>query len=182
MAQLLADDARPGLTVSVPRWTVLAGIGVLMATTAPSLLVVATHAHLSPASHDVALFAHLGFLLLGFGAVLSVDWVALQWTVRRRALADVVATAGHVHAAIWVGYAGLVASGLVLEPDLSLLATRVKLCSVLVIGLNGLVATWLSWHLKASPARWVLPASMGCALVSQAAWWTATVVGFLNAH
>ncbi|MDO7867102.1 hypothetical protein [Nocardioides jiangxiensis] len=170
------------LTITVPRWTVLAGLALLMVLACPALLVVCSRAHLEPWVHHVALFAHLAFLVLGFGAVLSVDSVALQWMVGRRQLRDVVATAGHVQAAIWVGYTGLVASGLVLEPDLTRLATQVKLGSVLVIGLNGLVATWLHWHLEVSSTRRVLVAGMACATVSQAAWWTATVVGFINAH
>jgi hypothetical protein len=182
MPQLAAAPAPAAFAVPVPRWSVLAGTGALMVLAAPFLLVVASRAHLEPWTHDLALFAHLGFLLLGFGAVLSVDWVALQWVVRRRELHHVVDTAGHVHAAIWIGYAGLVASGLVLEPDVAMLATQIKLGSVLLIGLNGLVATWLHWHLTSTPRCWVLPASMVCATVSQSAWWTATVVGFLNAH
>lgn len=183
MTQLAAAPAPPAFAVAVPRWSVLAGTAALMVTAAPFLLVLTTHAHLSPWTHDLALFAHLACLLLGFGAVLSVDWVALQWVVRRRELHHVVDTAGHVHTAIWVGYAGLVASGLLLEPDVAMLATQIKLGSVLLIGLNGLVATWLHWHLQSRTAGgWVLPASMVCATVSQTAWWTATVVGFLNAH
>ncbi|WP_165873024.1 hypothetical protein [Nocardioides jejuensis] len=176
------EALREPLTITVPRWFVLAGLALLMATAAPALLVVADRVHLDPWVHDVALFGHLAFLLLGFGAVLSVDSVALQWVVGRRQLHDVVATAGHVQAAIWVGYAGLVASGIVLEPDLTRTVTQIKLGSVLLIGLNGLVATWLHWHLEVSSTRRVLAAGMACAAVSQAAWWTATVIGFLNAH
>ena len=95
----------------------------------------------APGLQRGALFVHLASLVFGFGAVLAVDWVALLWVLRRRPLGDVLRTSRNTHLPAWLGYAGLLASGALLEPDLSSWATRVKLALVVLIGWNGLVAT-----------------------------------------
>lgn len=122
-------------------------------------------------------------LVLGFGAVLAVDWVALLWVLRQRALPDILRTADNAHLPIWIGYAGLVATGMLLEPDLTGAATRVKLVLVLLIRWNGIVAMTLQTPLAAartSRSRALLISSGSSAAVSQACWWGAMVVGFLN--
>lgn len=122
-------------------------------------------------------------LVLGFGAVLAVDWVALLWVLRQRALPDILRTADNADLPIWIGYAGLVATGMLLEPDLTGAATRVKLVLVLLIRWNGIVAMTLQTPLAAartSRSRALLISSGSSAAVSQACWWGAMVVGFLN--
>lgn len=37
-------------------------------------ICTASHLHADPLLHKVALFAHLAFLLIGFGADLTLDW------------------------------------------------------------------------------------------------------------
>lgn len=179
---VVAERAAPSLTVTIPKWVVFASVGVLMAALAPGLLFLADRAHPTPLTSQVALFAHLACLVLGFGAVLSVDWVAMLWVLRRRALVDVLNTASNVHVPIWAGYTGLVLTGLLLEPHIDVLRTQIKLAVVLAIGLNGLLAMWLHLLLQACPRRRVLTASVVCAGVSQAGWWSATVIGFMNAQ
>lgn len=76
-------------------------------------------------------------------------------------------------------------SGLLLHPDLAGWATRVKLGVVLVIGLNGLYARWLGLRLDGHDGAVPRPAlvrSAICVAVSRAGWWTATAIGFVNAH
>lgn len=142
--------------------------------------------HPRPAVHDAALFVHLACLVVGFGAVLAVDWVALLWIRHRRTFDDVLAAAHNAHTLVWAGYAGLVTSGVFLEPDLGSVATRVKIALVFLIGWNGSLAVAIHRHLESagghSPRGPLMLMSSLAALLSQAGWWGATVVGFVNAH
>ncbi|MFB7512395.1 hypothetical protein [Streptomyces sp. NPDC056144] len=153
----------------------------------------AGHVSVSPALHTAALFGHLVCLVIGFGAVLVVDYHGLLWLTGRRTLPEVLRVAATLHPPVWAGTAGLVATGVFLGPDLDAPLTRVKLLAVLVIALNGLAATALSRRLAPSgrlapsdgttglrPAALLLGGAT--AAVSQAAWWTALVIGFLNAR
>ena len=145
----------------------------------------ASTVHPHQAVHDTALFVHLACLVVGFGAVLSVDWVALLWTLNRRSFADLLFAARNAHTPIWTGYAGLVASGILLEPDLSSPATRVKLALVLLVGWNGALAVAIHRRLEgagSTPRGGLLVVSSLAAVLSQIGWWGATVVGFINAH
>ncbi|UUZ61142.1 hypothetical protein [Nocardioides sp. B-3] len=123
--------------------------------------------------------------MLGFGAVLSVDWVGLLWVVRRRTLSDVLDTAGHLTAPIWLGLAGLVLTGILLEPALDNPLTQVKLGPVLLIVWNGLFAGLLHHRLcvgasfDTAPRR-VLLAAAAATTVSRVGWWGSMVIGFIN--
>ena len=153
-----------------------------LALAAPGFLWVLDQARPSPLTHEVALFGHLACLVVGFGAVLTVDWVAALWVLRRRTLSDILTSAGNVHVPIWTGYAGLVLTGLLLEPDLSSRPTQLKLALVLLIGWNGLLATWLRGRLDRGLSPAMLTLSCACAGVSQAAWWGALAIGHLTAR
>jgi hypothetical protein len=139
----------------------------------------------SAALHDVALFAHLGFLILGFGAVLVVDYVFARWALGRTTLADAVANATRLHPLIWAGLAGLVVSGALLRPDLGSDLTLLKLGFVAVLTLNGLRAMALGRRMSAldgePPPRLLRWGGLSSA-VSQVCWWGAVVIGFLNAN
>jgi len=178
----VAESGGPSFTVTIPKWVLLVSAGVVLASVSPALLFVASRAHPAPVAHDVALFGHLACLVVGFGAVLAVDWIGLLWAIRRRTLDEVLTTATNAQVPIWAGYVGLVATGLLLEPEVDVLRTQVKLALVLVIGLNGLCALWLHLLLQVRRTRGVFLASVVCATVSQAGWWTATVIGFINAQ
>ncbi len=134
----------------------------------------------------VALFLHLAALVFGFGAVLSLDWFGLMWMLGRQDLMALVRAAQVAHTPIWLGLAGLTLSGVLLAPDVSAPLTEVKLLAVLIVALNGLCATKVQDRLLAldgqAPPRRLLLAAAGVATVSQAGWWVATAVGFLNAQ
>jgi hypothetical protein len=87
---------------------------------------------------------------------------------------------------IWLGLAGLSLSGVFLAPDTSAPLTVVKLVAVLVVALNGLSAATVQRRLLAlngtTPPRRLLVRAVLVATISQAGWWTATLVGFLNAQ
>ncbi len=168
-------------------WAQWASVGIAALAVALGLtgaLWTADHLQADPTLIRVALFAHLASLVVGFGAVLAVDWVALLWLLRRRALIDVLHTAGNAHVPIWAGYSGLVASGMLLQPDLANPVTQVKLALVLVIGWNGVLATVLHRRLTRRPhaplERRLVVTAAGAATVSQLGWWGAMTLGFLN--
>lgn len=171
----------------VPGWLVpvLTTAGIAAGVGAVSW--AAGHVHPDPTLHQVALFAHLASLTVGFGAVLAVDWVALLWLLQRRRLADVLAAAGNAHAPAWVGYAGLTFSGMLLQPDLANPLTQVKIALVVVIGWNGVVAAliqrWLE-GVRAGASRGMSQRRLlACACsgaVSQLGWWGAMLLGFVN--
>lgn len=98
------------------------------------MLWTTAHVQADPILHEVDLFVHLGCLIVRFGAVIAVDWMALLWVLGRRSLTEVLDLAGCVHVPIWVGYAGLVRFGVLLSPDLASTLTQIKLALVLVIG------------------------------------------------
>lgn len=133
-----------------------------------------------------ALFAHLAALVLGMGAVLSLDWFGLMWMLGRQDLTGLVRAAQVAHTPIWLGLAGLCLSGAFLTPDTGAPLTMVKLVAVLVVALNGLAAATVQRRLLAldggTPPRRLLLTAVLVATVSQAGWWTATVVGFINAQ
>lgn len=136
------------------------------------------------ALHQIALFVHLACLVAGFGAVLSIDWVGLQWMLGRRSLTDVVRAASNCQSLIWVGYAGLVISSLLLEPDPSRVLTQVKIAFVVIIGWNGVLISRLHRHLErasdgAQRRRLLVIATVSTA-VSQVAWWGSMAIGFVN--
>ncbi|MBG6068188.1 hypothetical protein [Micromonospora ureilytica] len=155
------------------------GLGWLLA------ILVAPHVTLSPGARMVALFCHLTCLVVGFGAVLTVDWFSLRWLLRREPLGTVLTAARGAHLLIWLGLVGLLASGAVLGPDTSSGLVWVKLLAVLVVGINGLFLGRVRDRLVAVRGRPPLSAllpGVAAATISQIAWWTATLVGFWNAN
>lgn len=170
----------PGTPLLLPSWIPYVAAGAALAAGMAAVLWTAAHVEADPLLHEVALFVHLGCLVVGFGAVIAVDWVALLWVLGRRGLIDVLDVAGYVHVPIWIGYAGLVLSGVLLSPDLASPLTQLKLALVLVIGLNGVVATGLRRQLGERLTRRLFLVAGACASLSQVAWWSAAVIGFLN--
>jgi hypothetical protein len=158
--------------------TAVIAVWVAVALTAP-------HVRVSTTVRDVALFVHLAGVVVGFGAVLTVDWFGLLWALRLRPLAALLQVAGGVHVLIWAGLGALMGSGLLLHPDTSATRVKVKLVAVLVVGVNGLFAGRL--HRRMSrvaadrPPTVLLLTGGVLTLISQAGWWTATFIGFLSA-
>ncbi|MFF4352535.1 hypothetical protein [Streptomyces sp. NPDC001530] len=135
----------------------------------------------------MALFIHLASLVLGFGAVLVADYYGLLWMTGRSTLSDTLVGTARLHVPIWTGLAGLIASGVMLHPDMTASLTRTKLALVLILTLNGLQAGLLHRRMAEQASSAPLPRRMlvwgaFTALVSQLCWWGAVVIGFLNSQ
>ncbi len=151
-----------------------------------AMVLAAPHVRTGEGIRQLALFAHLAALVLGFGAVLSLDWFGLMWMLGRQDLLTLVRVAQVAHTPIWLGLAGLMLSGMLLSPDTSAAPTVLKLVAVLAVAINGLAAARVQRRLLsldgAAPPRPLLAAAVLVATVSQVGWWTATLVGFVNAQ
>lgn len=147
---------------------------------------MSNHLHADPTLQTAARFLHVAALVVGLGAVLAVDWFAVLWLLGRRRLADILNTACTLQVPIWLGLAGLMTTGLFLNPDLTSPLTQIKLGLVLAITLNGLYAHRLGQHLdryRDQPVpRSLLVQSGVAATVSQLGWWGASLIGFINSQ
>lgn len=168
-----------------PLW-VLVAVGILSSAALAAVCWMSGHVHADAALRTVARFLHVAALVVGLGAVLAVDWFAVLWLLGRRRLADVLNTASALQVPIWLGLAGLMATGLFLHPDPASRLTQIKLGLVLVITLNGLYAHRLGQHLDhyrdQQVPRGLLIQSGLAATISQLGWWGASFIGFLNSH
>jgi hypothetical protein len=167
--------ASPVLGRPVPvtiRWS---GLVTALCVTAA---VVAPHISVDPALRRVLLFAHLTALVLGFGAVLATDAQILAWLAGRREFADVIRFAAQVHGVIWFGLGGLIASGLLLSPQVDV-RYIVKMCLVPIIAVCGVVAGRLRTRIFDIPvARDLMTNAAVLGLLSHTAWWGTTLLGF----
>jgi hypothetical protein len=135
-----------------------------------------------------ALFLHLASLVVGLGAVLMIEWHGLLWATGWSTAREVRQADRTLILPVWLGLAGLLATGALLQPDLDQPLTVVKLVAVLVLALNGVALTRWTSDLARMPAKARfrdLPRSarLGYAtsgVISQLAWWTAVLIGMLN--
>ncbi|OOP64969.1 hypothetical protein BMF89_00785 [Arthrobacter sp. SRS-W-1-2016] len=153
-----------------------------------SVLMVAT-THVVGVIHTYALIAHILAMVVSFGAILLVDWHGFLWLIGRRGLAETLRLDGAATPLIWGGLAGLLGSGVFLDARLSSPLTDVKLLAVLVLTLNGIMLIPLMRRLAhLPPSASFLDLTQGqrfhmlsCLAISQLCWWTAIVIGFINA-
>ena len=131
----------------------------------------------------VALFIHLISLVVGFGAVLAVDWYGLLSLSRRVTIGDVLLTAERMTPLIWIGLAGLTVSGVLLKPNFNSWLVVVKLCCVVGVGIVGVLALSTSRSMERqmpAPSRSLIHRGMILAGASQTFWWAAVTIGFLT--
>lgn len=173
------DTRRSG---TPPRQTVIA----LAATVALGTAIwLSTVVETSPTLHDLALFAHLGSLILGFGTVLVADYFFALWVFGRTTFAEAVVSTSWLHPLIWAGLVGLITSGVLLKPDLTSTATILKLGLVAILTVNGIQASALGKRMSAftgSPSRGLLIRGGMTSAISQICWWGAIVIGFLSVN
>lgn len=137
----------------------------------------------------ILLFVHLSGLILGFGSVLVTDLYGLLWIRDRERFTQVVRVSGVTEKFIWLGWGIAVAAGvplLVLKGEIDALLI-VKLFFVAAIGLNGVLLHVLHKRVRGYQAGEDVPTlvlfrlSLSL-LVSQLAWWSAILIGFLHRH
>ncbi|WP_354642826.1 hypothetical protein [Kitasatospora camelliae] len=143
-----------------------------------------SHVQTDPALHTAALFVHLAALVVGFGAVLAIDYLGLLWMLGQRTLRQFVDLTAPLHVPVWAGLAGLTFSGILLEPNLDSGLTQVKLALVLLIALNGVHATALHRRFEdldgTHPPQHLLVRGGVSAAISQLGWWGSVLIGFYN--
>lgn len=174
-----SDTRRPG---TPSRQTVIATAATIALGTA---IWLSTLVETSPTLHDLALFAHLSSLILGFGTVLVADYFFALWVFGRTTFAEAVVNTSWLHPLIWAGLVGLVASGVLLKPDLTSATTILKLGLVATLTINGIQATALGRRMSAltsPPTRHLLVWGGLTSAISQICWWGAIVIGFLNVN
>jgi hypothetical protein len=159
-------------------------VSVSIVLTWEAAMWIAPSIHVGPVLHQLALFGHLAALVIGFGAVLTIDWFGLLLITNRRSIDTVLHTAHSAQGLVWLGLIGLLITGLLLEPDTSSRVVMVKLVAVLTVALNGVYIAAVVDRLVAygtdSPP-WSLWFRGGMSLmISQIGWWTATVIGYIN--
>jgi len=183
--RMLASEPDRPLALHDSWWTI-ALAGVLASATVAVVLWISAHVTVDPLLHMAALFAHLASLVLGFGGVLIADYLVLVWVSGRSTLTEAIAGAHRLHLPIWLGLAGLVASGALLEPNLASTLTRIKVACVLILTLNGLQALILSRRMARAATVSLAPTltvwGAATAAVSQICWWAAVWIGFWNAE
>ncbi|MGY2119670.1 hypothetical protein ACW9HR_37800 [Nocardia gipuzkoensis] len=167
-------------------WWIMAAAGVLAASALAAAVWVSVHLVVHPVLHTAGLFVHLAALVVGFGGVLMADYLVLRWLAGRSTFAEALHGANRMHAPIWAGLVGLIASGCVLEPNVASTLTQTKLVLVLVLTLNGLQASMLGkrldryWSAPLPPRVLIWAAATG--VISQISWWGAVFIGFWNAE
>lgn len=154
------------------------------------VLLASTQITISHGLHHPVVALHLISLTAGFGAVLAVDVCALNGLLWRHdfTLADAIRAAAVMDPLIWLGYFGLIISGLLLRPDFSEPLMWVKLGAGFVAGLNGINAKDVMNSLAELPRgtrladlpRSFAARAVAAALLSQVAWWTAILIGFFG--
>jgi hypothetical protein len=146
--------------------------------------------HVDSYVHTIAVVLHVLSLVVAFGAIILMDWHGLLWLIGRRELAETIRLDGAATPLIWGGLAGMLATGVFLNPRLTNPITDVKLAAVLVLTLNGIMLIPLMRRLARLPpdasfkdltAGQRIHLLLGL-VISQLCWWTAIVIGFINAE
>lgn len=181
--QVLPEGTAPRHAAGPHRGTLFAA-GTLVAVAWATAIWFAPYFELDGWVRRMVLFGHLASLVLGFGAVLTVDWFGFLWAVRQRSMLAVLQIAHGAHTLVWLGLTGLLVTGMLLSPDLSAGLTVLKLLAVLGVGLNGLRVVGVQRRIAnlgdRPPPTDLLRQGAGTVLVSQLCWWTAMAIGFLN--
>ena len=137
----------------------------------------------------ILLFAHLGFLILGFGSVIVTDLYGLLWMWNRVRFKQIINLSGVTTTFIWTGWIGMVAVGIpliILKGEIDNLML-IKIAFVILIGLNGIPLHFIQKKLHKYTDDVVVPGIfifrlMLAVTVSQIGWWGAIIIGFLHRH
>ena len=133
------------------------------------------------------LFAHWVSLIVAFGAVLLIDFYGLLWMLGKQSLRHVFKVADIAQRLVWLGWGGLVATGiplLIIKAFVDNL-TLMKIFLVLLVGLNGLYLDSIKKAGEKLPECektpfWLIYRMGLSTVISQVGWWGTIVIGFLH--
>jgi len=135
------------------------------------------------------LLIHIVSLVVGFGAVLVMDFFGLFWMFRKRTLTEFLGVADISQILVWLGWGGLTASGvplLFLKGYVDSLII-LKIFLVALLGINGLFLHSIkkdAWKIgegeKVPPFLFFRMVLSTC--VSMLGWWGALAIGFYHSH
>ena len=136
----------------------------------------------------ILLFIHLTSLVVGFGSVLVVDFLGLAWISSKISLKILTQVTNHIQKLIWLGWFGLVGSGigLILIKGYIDELTQLKLFFVILVGANGIILhsiqkTLVTIKGENVPLSLKFRIAVAC-MISQVGWWGAMSIGFLHRH
>lgn len=137
----------------------------------------------------IALGAHFISLLIGMGAVLTVDAFGLLWLFKKASMPFLMRIAGTTQKLIWIGWIGLVLSGtvlIVLKGYIDNL-TVLKLFFVALVGANGVFLHVIKKSLDVlhhgdQPSSHLKFRIILATTISQIGWWSAISIGFLHSQ
>ncbi len=135
-----------------------------------------------------ALLIHLVGVIVGLGAAVVLETTGLLWALRKVTLNDLLRAEKIISPLAWLGILALLASGALLQPDLTQPLTALKMTAVTIAALNGVAMRRMTRELSRLPhdipfsrlPRGVRIWSLWSATVSQLSWWTAVIIGMLN--
>lgn len=138
-------------------------------------------------TYHIFLFSHLIFLMIGFGAVIVIDTCGLLWLFKKIKLSFVGKVAKITQPLIWIGWTGMVLSGiplLYIKGSISGLTT-LKIFFVILLGINGIYLHFIKKRLDKINNNEKIPKLLEfrigfATLVSQIGWWSSIIIGFLN--
>jgi hypothetical protein len=137
----------------------------------------------------IALFIHLISLIIGFGAVLVVDTFGALMIFKKRSLETVRKVANVTQPLIWLGWTGMVASGiyLILVKGYVDNLTLIKIFFVFGIGVNGFFLHKIKKYLQTVQTVEDISPIFAFRIfvtsaISQVGWWGALIIGFAHRH
>jgi hypothetical protein len=135
------------------------------------------------------LFVHVVSLIVGFGAVLVLDFFGLFWMFKKRTLSQFLGVADISQILVWLGWGGLAASGVPLlflkgyvDPLIIL-----KIFLVALLGINGLFLHSIKKDARKVGDEEKVPPFLFFRMVlstgiSMLGWWGALAIGFYHSH
>src|SRR3989344_7428195 len=108
----------------------------------------------------IFLAVHLVSLIVGMGAVVVIDVFGFLWLIKRAYIGFVMRVAQTTQRLIWIGWAGLVLSGLGLITIKGYIdnLTMIKLYFVALVGANGIFLHTIKKSFEALPDLATVPA------------------------
>ncbi|MDQ3076797.1 MAG: hypothetical protein M3Q63_01975 [bacterium] len=137
----------------------------------------------------IALFIHIVSFITAFGAVIGIDFAGTLWMLKKIPLKTVSTIASVTQKLIWIGWIGLVLSGIVLIYHKGFIdeLTWIKLFFVAMLGLNGIFLHFIKKSTDALgdvnelPAKIIFRTALA-STISQLGWWGAITIGFVHRH